>query len=80
MNRRKRRAAEKSRWVCELVGVEEGDTFAIYVVVNGKRIAKRGHPDTPQAGTWVSLEPGWQVYSSADLSTLTVERDGVLIQ
>jgi hypothetical protein len=25
------------------------------------KIAKRGHPGTPQAKTWVSLEPGWTV-------------------
>src|SRR5262245_1853702 len=31
----------------------------IFIVVNGVRIAKRGHPGTPQAKTWVSLEPGW---------------------
>ena len=34
---------------------------SIYVVVDGVRIARRGDPDTPQARTWVSLEPGWAV-------------------
>jgi Tyrosinase co-factor MelC1 len=33
----------------------------IYVVFDGKRIAKQGNPGTPWAGTWVSLEPGFQV-------------------
>jgi hypothetical protein len=33
----------------------------IYVVFNGKRIAKRGYSGTPQAGTWVSIEPGFEV-------------------
>jgi len=38
-----------------------GDGNDIYVVVDGQRIAKRGRPRTPQAGTWVSLQPGWTV-------------------
>jgi hypothetical protein len=33
----------------------------IFVVKDGVLIAKRGRPGTPQAGTWVSLEPGWSV-------------------
>jgi hypothetical protein len=32
-----------------------------YLVVDGVRIAKRGQPGTPQAGTWISLVPGWEV-------------------
>jgi hypothetical protein len=39
----------------------EGDGSKIFVIFRGVKIAKRGHPDTPQAGTWVSLEPGWTV-------------------
>jgi hypothetical protein len=23
--------------------------------------ARRGYPDTPEAGTWVPIEPGWEV-------------------
>jgi hypothetical protein len=30
-------------------------------VFDGRRIAKRGNPGTLQAGTWVLLEPGFQV-------------------
>jgi len=56
----------------------ESDGKDIYVVVNGKRIAKRGHPNTPQAKTWISLEPGWQVSSSDD--TLAISYEGVAIQ
>jgi hypothetical protein len=42
--------------------VTEGDEdVAIYVVMGGIRIAKRGTPETPQAGQWVSIEPGWVV-------------------
>jgi hypothetical protein len=36
----------------------------IFVIAAGIKIAKRGRPGTPQAKTWVSLEPGWEVYSS----------------
>jgi hypothetical protein len=41
--------------------VTENGEPVIYVVFDGVRIAKRGHPDTPQAGKWVSLKPGFRV-------------------
>jgi hypothetical protein len=42
----------------EIVGVKgEG----MFVVVDGVRIAKRGAPGTPAAGTRVTLVAGWQV-------------------
>ena len=43
---------------------EDGpDTF---VIVNDVTIARRGHPGSSEAGTWVSLQPGWTVTSSED--------------
>ena len=42
-------------------GGMEYDGTDIFVVRDGTRIAKRGLPGTPQAKTWVSLEPGWRV-------------------
>ena len=39
----------------------------------GVRIAKRGHADTEHAGQWISLEPGFTVYSPPDHSSITVE-------
>ena len=33
----------------------------LYVVFQGKRIAKRGEPGTPYAKQWVSVEPGYVV-------------------
>ena len=39
----------------------ESDGTDIFVVADGVKIAKRGHPGTAQAGTWVSLETGWRV-------------------
>jgi hypothetical protein len=45
----------------------------IYVVFDGKRIAKQGNPGTSWAGTWVSIEPGFQV--SVDGAELIVIHD-----
>jgi hypothetical protein len=47
----------------ETVPASESETGLdeTYVVFGDKRIAKRGNPGTLQAGTWVSLEPGFQV-------------------
>jgi hypothetical protein len=47
------------------VEIKEGGRDML-VTVNGVAIARRGHPDIPEAGTWVSLEPGWTVTSSED--------------
>jgi hypothetical protein len=52
----------------------------VFVEVDGVRVAKRGHADTEHAGTWISLEPGFVVYSSADHSEITVEYNGVRVQ
>jgi hypothetical protein len=46
----------------------ESDGHDIFVVVDGGKIAKRSHPDTPQAKTWVSLEPGWVVLDGPALT------------
>jgi hypothetical protein len=37
------------------------DGVNCFVIKDGLKIAKRGRPDTPQAGTWVSLESGYRV-------------------
>lgn len=44
----------------------EGDGKDIFVIFNGVKIAKRGYPNTPQAGTWVSIEPGYKVTDRRD--------------
>ena len=44
----------------------------LFVFVDGVKIAKRGHPGTSEAGTWVSLEPGIAVYAGPD-GSITVE-------
>jgi len=50
------------------------DTF---VVADGVTIAKRGRPGTPQAGTWISLEPGWTVSFNTNQSELLVKYEDV---
>jgi hypothetical protein len=52
------------------------DTF---VLVDGVTIAKRAHPGTVQAGTWISLEPGWTVGFNEDQSQIWVRFDGVQV-
>jgi hypothetical protein len=51
-----------------------------FVVFQGVRIAKRGHPGTAWAKTWISLEPGWRVLDTANLSGLVIEKDGTVLQ
>jgi hypothetical protein len=45
----------------------------MFVVHDGIRIAKRGKPGTPQAKTWISLEPGYVVFNTPDLSEIVVQ-------
>ena len=33
----------------------------LWIVADGLRIARRGRPNTREAGTWVSMAPGWAV-------------------
>ncbi len=56
------------------IEIEEhcSDTF---VVVNGVAIARRSPPGTSEANVWVSLEPGWTVTSSEDLSRVEIIYD-----
>jgi hypothetical protein len=55
-----------------LVSIErEGND--IFVVADGIKIAKLGHPGTPQAETWVSLEPGWTVRDCDDGESIEIE-------
>ena len=57
----------------------ESDGIDVFVVYNGLRIAKRGDPNTPQAGIWVSLEPGYRVFDKDYPAKLVVERDDKII-
>ena len=51
----------------------------IFIEVDGVRIAKRGHANTPEAKTWVSLVPGWIVTSNDDHSEIEVYHNGTLL-
>ena len=53
----------------------ESDGRDVFVVYNGVSIAKRADPNTPQAGTWVSLKPGYRVFDNDYPEKLIVERD-----
>jgi hypothetical protein len=56
--------------------VMDSDGTDIFITVDGVRIAKRGHPGTPQARTWVSLEPGWKAHG---VEQIEIRHHGVLI-
>jgi hypothetical protein len=47
----------------------------LFLILDGVAIAKRGHPGTPQAKTWVSLEPGYTIVLSRDLSEIYIKID-----
>jgi hypothetical protein len=51
----------------------------LFIEIDGVRIAQRGYPGTPQAKTWVSLEPGWKVIDDRDTNTIVVEHDSVRV-
>jgi hypothetical protein len=57
----------------------EGDGKDLFLRLDGKAIAKRGRPNTPQAGTWVSIVPGVVVHDAADLHAIAVEINGVRV-
>lgn len=57
----------------------ESDGIKALVVYNGVRIAKRGDPNSPQAGTWISLEPGYRVFDKDYPAKLVVECEGKIL-
>jgi hypothetical protein len=66
MNRHERRKAKATQpekpieVFMEPVSARNSETGEdeLYFVVDGERIAMRGHPGTPQAGTWIPLVEG----------------------
>ena len=58
----------------------QSDGRDFFVILNGVKIAKRGLPDTPHAGQWVSLEPGFSVFDGPDLESIVIEYRGVRLQ
>jgi hypothetical protein len=55
----------------------EPDGSDLFVTMDGKRVAKRGRPGTPQAGTWISLEPG--IVVGGTVEQIAVEISGVRV-
>jgi hypothetical protein len=47
----------------------------LFVIFDGKRIARRGYPGTPQAGQWVSLMRGFAVANTDGGNGLVIEID-----
>jgi hypothetical protein len=58
--------------MAEVKVIKDGNNF--FVEVDGVRIAQRGSPDSPQAATWISLEPGWEVVGSE--KTIAIRYNG----
>jgi hypothetical protein len=53
-----------------------GESSGLFIVVDGVKIARRGGPGTPEAGTWVPLVAGWSVRYYGDLESIEIEHDG----
>jgi hypothetical protein len=54
----------------------------LFVLYDGRRIAVRGKPNTPQAKTWVALEPGAVVLDGpehGEQGSIRIEFNGVRV-
>jgi hypothetical protein len=67
----------RKRVVFEIIGSPDGKD--VFVVFDGVKIAKRGEPGTVHAGTWVSLEPGYEVNSPPGAGYIEVIHNGVRV-
>jgi hypothetical protein len=53
----------KPRTIRIAPGIEmQFDGHDLFAVVNGVKVAKRGQPNTSEAGKWISLDPGFEAY------------------
>jgi hypothetical protein len=67
---------------CKIECVEDAAApygLAMYIVMDGVRIARRGESGSPQEATWVSIEPGWSVLDGKR-GMLTIEYNGTRMQ
>ena len=53
------------------------DGTDIFLLLDGKKIAKRGQPKTQHAGQWIPLEPGVVVTQRSPFDQIIVEISGV---
>jgi hypothetical protein len=58
----------------------ESDGTDLFVIYRGDRIAMRGRPNTPQAKTWISIRPSFQVLTAHDRGGFVIRKDGVVIR
>jgi hypothetical protein len=72
-------AANWLDWTQEEVRMEM-DGKDLFIIVGDTKIAKRGHPGTPQAKTWIPLEPGFEVISSVDNKWTEIRYQGATLQ
>jgi hypothetical protein len=56
--------------------VMQSDGTDLFLRLDGKIFAKRGHPRTLHARQWIPLEPGVVVLDTPDMSSITVEYVG----
>jgi hypothetical protein len=63
--------------MAEVKVIKDGNNF--FVEVDGVRIAQRGFPNSPQAGTWVSLEPGWEVVDGEGQKIVAITYHGASV-
>jgi hypothetical protein len=61
---------------CKIVS----DGNDIFGLADGVKIAKRGLPGSPQAGGWVSIEPGWHVFDIGSGEGIELEYQGARVQ
>lgn len=57
------------------------DGADLFIVIDGVKIAKRGRTGTPQAKTWIPLEPGFEVKEVLEGGerALEIRHNGVVI-
>lgn len=51
----------------------------LFLYLDGEKIAKRGKPDTPSAGTWISLKPGWKVVDSEGMTSIDIFKGDTVV-
>jgi hypothetical protein len=45
-----------------------------FIVINGVKVAKRGRPNSPEARTWIALDPRFEAFGDGD--EWSFEKDG----
>jgi hypothetical protein len=61
----------------KLAAVADGTD--VFLVLDGRQIAKRGRPKTQHAGQWIPLEPGIVVHQRSPFDQIIVEINGVRV-